>query len=59
MVGVPLLSNGEKTGDLHWARVELRLALFYKEPLSQARRLARGLGKRLHSAVWEADEGGV
>lgn len=37
----------------------MTLALFHKEPLSQARRLAWGLDKWLCCGVWEADEGGV
>lgn len=37
----------------------MRLDVFYKELVSQARPLARGLGKCLHCGVWEADEGGV
>lgn len=59
MAGVPLFSDGEKAGDFNWARADMRLALFYKEPLSQARQLAWGLDKWLHCGVWEADEGGV
>lgn len=51
MVGVPLFSDGQKAGDFNWARADMGLALFYTEPLSQAR--------QLHCGVWEADEGGV
>lgn len=58
-VGVPLLSNGERAGDLDWTRADLSWALFYIQPLSQARQLAWGLGRCLHYGVWEADEGGV
>lgn len=56
---MPTAFNGEKVRDLNWARTDLRLAFFYKEPLSQARQLALDLGKCLHYSVWEADGGGV
>lgn len=59
MVGGPLLSDGGKAGDFNWARADMTLALFYKEPLSQARHLTWGLDKWLCCGVWEADEGGV
>lgn len=56
---MPTAFNGEKARDLNRARTDLRLAFFYKEPLSQARQLALDLGKCLHYGVWEADGGGV
>ena len=52
-------SGGEKAGDVNWARADTRVALFYKELLSQARQLAWGLDNWLHCGVWEADEGAV
>lgn len=56
---MPLFSGGEKAGEFSSAGADMRLVLFYKEPLSQARQLAWSLDKWLHCGVWEADEGGV
>lgn len=60
MVGRPPFSDGGgKAEGFNWTRADMTLALFHKEPLSQARRLAWGPDKWLCCGVWEADEGGV